>query len=184
MLSEGRPAPAQGARRPARAAARARRAGGAAAHMRFCTSTCFSLRSKSARIFCFSASTIRSFSMLNSSSVLSLISAAFSLASWWMNWTIWLICACTSISFMASATGKPCAQAAARAEGCEGTINGWRRQPQWRGRAPDFLRIRGQRPASRALRAARKCPRLAAAWGPTPGSQGSRAATYSERGVL
>ena len=56
--------------------------------IRFCTSTCFSLRSYSARIFCFSASTIRSFSMLNSSSVFSLISAAFSRASWWMSWTI------------------------------------------------------------------------------------------------
>ena len=56
--------------------------------MRFCTSTCFSLRSKSARIFCFSASTMRSFSMLNSSSVFSLISAAFSFASCLMNCTI------------------------------------------------------------------------------------------------
>ena len=33
-------------------------------------------------IFCFSDSTIRNFSMLNSSSALSLISAAFSDASW------------------------------------------------------------------------------------------------------
>ena len=60
----------------------------AAAYMRFCTSTCFSLRSYSWRIFCFSASTIRSFSMLNSSSAFSLISEAFSEASCWMNLTI------------------------------------------------------------------------------------------------
>lgn len=53
--------------------------------MRFCTSTCFSLRSYSCRIFCFSSSTMYSFSMLYSSSAFSLISCAFSEASCWMN---------------------------------------------------------------------------------------------------
>lgn len=62
--------------------------GSGSTHMRRCTSTCFSLRSYSARILVFSASSMRSFSIWNSSSVFSLISAAFSLASWWMNWTI------------------------------------------------------------------------------------------------
>ena len=67
---------------------RARACGGETTHMRLLISTCFSLRSYSARISCFFASTMRSFSMLNSSSVFNLISAAFSLASCWMKWTI------------------------------------------------------------------------------------------------
>mmetsp|Transcript_30584 Transcript_30584/g.76039 ORF Transcript_30584/g.76039 Transcript_30584/m.76039 type:complete len:252 (+) Transcript_30584:220-975(+) len=66
----------------------------------FLTSTWLSLRSYSLRIFCFSVSTICSFSMLNSSSAATRISLAFSSASCLMNCTIWLICRLTSASFI------------------------------------------------------------------------------------
>mmetsp|Transcript_17382 Transcript_17382/g.46933 ORF Transcript_17382/g.46933 Transcript_17382/m.46933 type:complete len:238 (+) Transcript_17382:415-1128(+) len=63
--------------------------------MRFWISMSFSLRSYSARMVAFSASTMRSFSMLNSSSAFTLISLAFSSPSCLMNFTIWLICVVT-----------------------------------------------------------------------------------------